>query len=304
MQNIIRVTEHIRDKLLKMGYSDVNRRVLRLIKSADGENFCIDEDGNYWRGYFFISGARTYDVMENTHQAQQAAKAFGEFQNLLVDLPGEPLHETIPDFHNGRKRFRDFQKALNADVQNRAVHAKPEIEFLQSRAWVFDILPSLVEKGKLQLRTTHNDTKINNVMIDDKTHKGICVIDLDTVMPGLSLYDFGDIFRTSASRSEEDEKDLSKVYLRKERVEAILRGYLSSAGEFLNKTEKQHLIFSGKMFTLMIGTRFLTDYLEGDTYFKTHRNGHNLDRCRTQFKLVSSVEQNQEQLNGLIDKFC
>ncbi|MCD4830943.1 MAG: aminoglycoside phosphotransferase family protein [Anaerohalosphaeraceae bacterium] len=303
MDNIARVTRHIHSKLESQGAEDIDRRVLTVIPAGDGKDYHIDADGNYWRAYIFVEKARTYDVMENLAQAYEAAKAFGNFQNMLVDLPGPALFETIPDFHNGSKRFQAFENALKADVCNRAKDAKDEIAFLQASGWIFDIFPKLVEQGGVPIRITHNDTKINNVMIDDKTNEGICVIDLDTVMPGLALYDFGDIMRTTLSPSAEDEQDLSKVFMEMPRFEAVLKGYLSTAGRFLNKAEKEHLAFSGKMITLTIGTRFLTDYLAGDTYFKVHRDGHNLDRCRTQFKLVQSITENQEQILKLVEKY-
>ena len=303
MDNIVRVTRHIHSKLESQGAEDIDRRVMKVIPADDGKDYYTDDDGNYWRAYIFIEKARTYDVMENLDQAYEAAKAFGAFQNMLVDLPEAPLFETIPDFHNGPKRLRAFQEALKADVCNRAKDAKEEIEFLQNNSWVFEVFPKLIEQGKIPIRITHNDTKINNVMIDDKTNEGICVIDLDTVMPGLALYDFGDIMRTTLSPAAEDEQDLSKVRMDMPSFEVIVRGYLSTAGQFLNTAEKEHLVFSGKMITLIIGARFLTDYLAGDTYFKIHRDGHNLDRCRTQFKLVQSITEQQEQMLKFVEKY-
>jgi hypothetical protein len=221
---------------------------------------------------------------------------------MLSDLPGKPLHETIPDFHNGPKRLRDFQEALRSDHCNRAASAKDEISFLQQQAWVFDILPEQVSVGNIPVRTTHNDTKINNVLIDDETGEGICVIDLDTLMPGLVLYDFGDMVRTSTCKAAEDERDLTKVFLDLSMFEQVARGYLVSAGDFLTAGEKEHLVFAGKMITLIIGCRFLTDYLNGDTYFKTHREGHNLDRCRTQFRLVQSITEQEEEMKATVEK--
>ena len=303
MENIARVTRHIHGKLQQQGSKDISRRVLTIIPAEDGKDYYRDNAGNYWRVYVFVEGAKTYDVMENLDQAYEAAKAFGVFQKMLVDFPAPPLFETIPDFHNGPKRFEAFQQALQADVCNRAKEAEDEIEFLQTNGWIFDVFPKLIEQGQLPIRITHNDTKINNVMIDDQTNEGVCVIDLDTVMPGLALYDFGDIMRTTLSSAAEDEQDLSKVSMEMLRFEAILKGYLSAAGTFLSKTEKEHLIFSGKMITLVIGTRFLTDFLAGDVYFKVHRDGHNLDRCRTQFKLVQSIAEQQNNMQKLIEKY-
>ena len=302
MENIIRVTSHLREKLKVAQASDIDRKVITIIPARDGQGYYIDEQENYWRVYIFIEKAQTYDVMQNLDQAFQAAKAFGQFQKMLVDLPKPPLFETIPDFHNGPKRFRDFLDALQKDICNRAQDCQAEIEYLLKNAWIFDVLPKLVEEGKIPIRITHNDTKINNVMIDDETNEGICAIDLDTVMPGLALYDFGDILRTTLSPSEEDERDLSKVGMQMPRFEAVLRGYLSSAGDFLNQAERDHLVFSGQMITLTIGTRFLTDHLAGDAYFKIHRDNQNLDRCRTQFKLVQSISENQQKMNKLVKR--
>jgi Ser/Thr protein kinase RdoA (MazF antagonist) len=235
-------------------------------------------------------------------QAFQAAKAFGEFQKHLVDLPGKRLCETIPDFHNTPKRFEAFEKALNADSQNRAKSAKAEIEFAIKHKDVSSLLLSLCKEGKIPERITHNDTKLNNVLLDDKTGEAVCVIDLDTVMPGLALYDFGDLVRTSTSPAAEDEKDLGKVKMQMHMYKALVEGYMSTAKDFLTKTEIGHLAFSGKLITLEIGLRFLTDYLSGDTYFKIHRDGHNIDRCRTQFKLVSLIEEQEEEMNRIADK--
>lgn len=300
MDNIARVTRHCKTKFAADD-KDASRKALTVLQTKDGKDFFVDAEGNHWRCYLFIENARTYDVPESEDQIFQAARAFGNFQKMLVDLPGGPLFETIPDFHNGPKRFQALQDAIKADKCNRAAAAKADIEAIEKHSWIFNVLPELVEKGKIPVRTTHNDTKINNVMIDDKSGEGICVIDLDTVMPGLALYDFGDMVRTTVSPSEEDETDLSKVGMVPSRFEAVLRGYLSSAGEFLNDDEKANLILSGKMITLMIGTRFLTDYLSGDVYFKIHRPEHNLDRCRTQVKIVDTIAENEEQLNKLLE---
>ena len=301
MDNVVRVTSHIREKLEAQGLGDVDRRVLTVIPAANGKMYHVNGDGNHWRLYIFVEGAKTYDVMKNLDQAYQAAKSLGNFHQMLVDLPGPQLFDTIPDFHNGRKRYAAFEEALKANVCGRAKDAASEIEFLQEHSWIFDVFPNLIAQGEIPMRITHNDTKINNVLIDDETNEGICVIDLDTVMPGLALYDFGDILRTTLSPTEEDETDLSKVGMKMERFGAILRGYLETAGEFLNPAEIKHLAFSSKMITLMIGTRFLTDYLAGDTYFKIHRENHNLDRCRTQFKLVKSITENENEMQKLVE---
>jgi aminoglycoside phosphotransferase (APT) family kinase protein len=295
MENIQRVTAHLATRLATD--PDKCRRVLCLIPARDGISWHVDAEGNHWRAYRFIGGARTYDAATSTAQAFQAAKAFGEFQHQLADLPAPALHETIPDFHNTPKRFAALEQAIAADVAGRAALARPEIEF----ALAHQHITSILLDANLPARVTHNDTKFNNVMLDDATGEGICVIDLDTVMPGLALYDFGDMVRTTTSPAQEDEQDLTKVTMQFPMFEALVRGYLATAGGFLTKAEKQYLAFSGKLITFEIGLRFLTDYLAGDTYFRVHREGHNLDRCRTQFKLVESIEGQEAAMNRLVE---
>lgn len=298
MENIQRVTEHIHGKIKNNPHAV--RHSLTLVKTFDGNVFHKDEEGNYWRVYIFIENAKSYDVIENEGHAFQAALAFGEFQKELVDLPGKRLHETIPDFHNTPQRFKNFEKALNEDVHNRAKSAKKEINFALKRKEMSKTLLSMNAEGKIPERITHNDTKLNNVLLNANTGEGICVIDLDTVMPGLALYDFGDLVRTSTSPAAEDEKDLSKVKMQMHMFKALVKGYLLSSKDFLTKTEIEYLPFSGKLITLEVGLRFLTDHLAGDIYFKTHRKEHNLDRCRTQFKLVESIEEQEEAMGKMV----
>jgi Ser/Thr protein kinase RdoA (MazF antagonist) len=295
MENLQRVTSHLSEQVA--GEADGHRRVLRLVPARDGKAWHVDEEGEYWRAYYYISGARTYDAVESTEQAFQAARAFGRFQELLASLPPPRLHDTIPDFHNTRKRFAALQAAIEADAVGRVSSAKPEIEF----ALEHEAIAGVLLDANLPERVTHNDTKFNNVMLDDKTGEGICIVDLDTVMPGLAAYDFGDMVRTTTSPAEEDERDLSKVTMQFPMFEALVRGYLDSAGIFLTKEERMLLAFSGKLITFEIGVRFLTDYLSGDTYFKIHREGHNLDRCRSQFKLAQSIEQQEERMQRLVE---
>lgn len=295
MDNVQRVTAHLATK--SAGEPDQKRRVLTLVPTHDGLSFHRDGDGNHWRAYVFIESARTYDAVQSPKQALEAAKAFGRFQKLLSDLPAPRLHETIPDFHNTPKRFAALERAIQADAANRANLAKAEIEFAIKHK---DICGALLD-ANLPERVTHNDTKFNNVMLDDATGEGICVIDLDTVMPGLALYDFGDMVRTTTSPAMEDERDLSKVTMQFPMFEALVQGYLASASEFLTKAEKQFLAFSGNLITFEVGVRFLTDFLVGDTYFKVRREHHNLDRCRTQFKLVASIEQQRERMDKLVE---
>jgi hypothetical protein len=296
MENIHRVTEHLGVKLA--GERDFSRRALKLIPTRDGAVFHRDEGGNHWRAYFFIEKARTYDTLQSSEQAFQAAKAFGHFQQLLVDLPAPPLHETIVGFHDTPRRFGQLEQAIARDAVNRAHLARVEIEFALQRK---GITGRLLAAG-LPERVTHNDTKLNNVMLDDATGEGICVIDLDTVMPGLALYDFGDMVRTGTSPALEDERDLSKITMQFHMFEALVRGYLASAAGFLTKAERQHLAFAGKLITFEIGIRFLADFLAGDVYFKVRHDTHNLDRCRTQFRLIDSMEEQEERMNRFVSE--
>ena len=294
MENIQRVTAHLHQKLATE--TDSARQTLTVIPARDGRPCYPDADGNYWRTYIFIERTRTYEAIENPAQAYEVARAFGRFQQLLTDLPAPPLHETIPDFHHTPKRFADMEKAIVADAVNRARSAKAEIEFALRRRPITGLLLN----ANLPVRIIHNDSKLDNVLLDAATGQGLCVIDLDTVMPGLAPYDFGDQVRSVTSLTREDERDLSKVRLHLPVFEALARGYLSAASVFLTPAEKQHLVLAGKLITFEIGVRFLADYLAGDTYFKVHREGHNLDRCRTQFKLVGSIEEREESMSNLV----
>jgi hypothetical protein len=285
MENIERVTTHIAVKM--PGQADGSRRVLTLLRARDGGPMQEDEDGDFWRMYRFIEGARSYDVVESAAQGYEAARAFGEFQRKLADLPAPRLNETIPDFHNTPKRLAALKRAAELDALGRAGEAEREIEFVLARESVTRLL---VDAG-LPERVTHNDTKINNVLLDERSGKGICVIDLETVMPGLAPYDFGDMVRTMSCRAAEDEQDLARVRIEMKMFEALARGYLSVAGEFLTDAEKGKLVEAGRVITLEQGIRFLTDYLEGDRYYKVHRAGHNLARARAQFRLVESIEE-------------
>jgi hypothetical protein len=290
MANVERVCAHAYTKLKKSGAPEAERRTLRLIPTREGKGWHIDAAGNRWRCYHFIEGATGHDVVRSPQQAYAAAKSFGAFQSLLADLPGGRLHETIPDFHHTPSRFARFQQALAQDTHGRAAAAVPEIAFALARAHEVSVVVDALRDGTLPERVTHNDTKLNNVLLDDVTQEGVCVIDLDTVMPGSVLYDFGDLVRTSTSPAAEDETDLAKVRMQFPMFEALIKGYLESAGGFLTPKEKELLPFAGKLITFEIGLRFLTDWLEGDTYFKIKRPTHNLDRARAQFKLVESIE--------------
>ena len=302
MENFVQVCSHIAGKIEaeKKVNPACRRRFLQVVRSKSGEPFFRDGDGNFWRCYVFVDGARTYDVLETPEQAYAAAAGFGNFQMDLADLPVR-LNETIVDFHHTPKRLAALEAAVAADVKGRLAEVGPELDFIMARKDEYSVLIDGLAKGELTERTTHNDTKLNNVLIDDVTGEGVCVIDLDTVMPGLPHYDFGDMVRTGTSPAPEDELDLSKVGMRFGMFEALLRGFLSGAGSFLNPREKELLPFSGKLITLEIGIRFLTDYLSGDVYFKIHREKHNLDRCRTQIKLARSIEEQFDEMRRLND---
>jgi Ser/Thr protein kinase RdoA (MazF antagonist) len=298
MENIVRVTAHLAAQLA--GAPDCDRRALTLVSARDGSNWHEDAQGETWRAYRFIENARSYETATSVDQAFQAAQAFGRFQQQLASLPAPRLNETIPHFHHTPKRFAVLEQAIAADAKGRAKLARQEIEFALARRSIAGVLL----EANLPERITHNDTKFNNVLLDDATGESLCVIDLDTVMPGLALYDFGDMVRTTTSPAAEDEQDLSKVTMQFPLFEALVRGYLSAAGEFLTKSEKKFLAFSGKLITFETGIRFLADHLNGDTYFKIHREGHNLDRCRTQFKLVEAIERQEDEMNRLVEKIA
>jgi hypothetical protein len=299
MENIERVTRHALDRLLAEGHPESHRRTLTCVPARDGKPHAFDKDGNLWRTYPFIEGAKGYDEIECNEQAYQAAKAFGAFQKLTADLAGERLHETIPDFHNTPKRLLALEAAIEADVMGRAAEVQAEIAFARARAADCSRITDLIASGDIPERVTHNDTKLNNVLLDEITAEGICVIDLDTTMPGSALYDFGDMVRTAAPTTREDDPDVKHIGIRLDRFEALVKGYLSTA-TFLNQTEREHLAFSGKLLTLECGIRFLTDHLNGDTYFKIKRPGHNLDRCRNQFAFVRAIEDNLPAMEEIV----
>jgi hypothetical protein len=294
-QNIERVTAHLALKVA--AEPEKSRRVLSLVPTREGQFLYVDDAENFWRAFPFVERTHTFDAVSTPGQAFQAGKAFGQFQSLLVDFPPPRLHDTIPGFHSTPMRFRALEQAIAADAANRSAEARPEIDFALAHRSLADALL----RANLPERVTHNDTKINNVLFDDETGEGICVIDLDTVMPGLAPYDFGDLVRTSTCRSPEDERDLSRVALEFPLFAGLARGYLSSARTFLTEFEEKNLVLAGKLITFEQGIRFLTDHLAGDHYFKTHRENHNLDRTRAQFKLLESIEQQEETLCEFIE---
>ncbi len=302
MGNIERVTRHARSKILAAG-GDPQRETLTLVPTLDGKSFHRTPEGETWRTYINIERASTYDRAENLQQVYSAALAFGHFQKMMSTLPGESLHETIPNFHHTRKRFQAFVKALEDDACNRAKRVQTEIEFILQRAGITGVIVDLLAQGAIPERVTHNDTKLNNVLIDDLTGKGICVIDLDTVMPGSALYDFGDLVRVGACPAAEDENDLGKVRFDMDMFACLAQGYLDAASSFLTPPEIDHLAFAARLITLEQAMRFLGDYLNGDVYYKIHHPGHNLERARTQIKLVTEIEVQLERMQTSIERF-
>lgn len=299
MRNVEKVTRHIYWKVLRVR-KDASGQTLNLYPARGGRNYVDIPNDGIWRCYNYIAGTHTYDIVENTRQAYQAAYAFGSFQDLVSDMNPDDLVETIPDFHHTRSRYNKLMEVIKTDPMGRKASCEREIEFIKQREKDVDHLLNLHAQGNLPTRITHNDTKINNVMIDEETDQAVCVIDLDTVMPGLVLYDFGDMVRTATTPNAEDEEDLGKVAMRMPMFESIVEGYLDAAGSFLTKEEIDNLAFSGKLITLEIAIRFLTDYLEGDIYFKTHKPDHNLIRCKTQLRLVECIEEQLPEMEKFV----
>jgi len=289
MENITRVTSYLSEKIRACG-GDPTRGTLHFLQASDGKSFHVDAEGNYWRCYDYVDGARTYQILEGEGMFYNVGTAFGRFQRFLSDYPADSLHETIPLFHHTRNRMKNFREALAADVCGRAKEVEYEIGEILRREADTSLLVDMLEKGTLPLKVTHNDTKVNNVLIDDETKQGICVIDLDTVMPGLAAYDFGDAVRVGASTAEEDERDLEKVNFDLALYEAFARGFIDGTGGLLSSDEIDSLPVGARMMTFENGIRFLTDYLSGDTYFKISCPDHNLVRCRTQLRMLAHME--------------
>ncbi len=277
------------------------RRVLRLIPALDGRDFFLDESGEYWRAYAFIEGALSLDAAGCAEHMRESGAAFGHFQRALSDFPAETLTETIPRFHNTPSRLSQLREAAERDELGRLKSVLPELDFVLSRADEAKIMVDMLGTGRLPLRVTHNDTKLNNVMLDAETGAALCVIDLDTVMPGLAGNDFGDAIRFGASTAAEDEPDLDKVSLSLDYYRAFARGFLSACGGSLTPSEIETLPLAAKLMTLECGARFLCDYLSGDTYFRIHRPAHNLDRCRTQFRLVADMEAKWQAMRSIVE---
>ncbi len=304
MSNIVGVTNHIRKKNEEMNTPWVDRCTLTFLPTTQGKYYYIDENNNCWRVYKFIDDVYTCNIIDNAEVFCNAGKSFGEFQNLLADYDIDSLYDTIENFHNTVSRFADFKKAVDDNLSGRLDNVKEEVAFAVAREKDTHVLVNLIAEGKLPLRVTHNDTKLNNILFDNETDKGICIIDLDTVMPGLSLYDFGDSIRFGANTAAEDEKDVSKVSLDLNLYEAYVKGYLSSAKDALTDLEKEMLPFGAKIMTYECGIRFLMDYLNGDKYFHTDYDDHNLIRARTQFALVADMEKKMDKMQEITKKYC
>lgn len=304
MSNIVAVTEHIRKKNIENNVDYPERRTLSFFPCLDGKYYYFDKNNACWRLYVYVDDVYTFNTIDNEEVFYNAGAAFGEFQNLLTDFDGASLYETIKNFHNTASRFNDLKKAIEENKSGRLDTVKAEIEFALEREADTHVLVDMIAEGKLPLRVTHNDTKLNNILFDNITNKGICIIDLDTVMPGLSMYDFGDSIRFGANTAAEDEKDISKVSLSLSLYEAYVKGYLSSAKDGLTDLEKELLPFGAKIMTYECGIRFLADYLDGDVYFKTAYPEHNLVRCRTQFALVKDMEDKMEKMMEITKKYC
>lgn len=304
MSNIVAVTSHISKKNKELNIPWADRGTLTFIPCTDGKYYYIDEADNCWRVYGYIDDVYTCNALDSAEVFENAGVAFGEFQNILADFDGASLFETIENFHNTASRFNDLKKAIEDNKSGRLDTVREEIEFALAREADTHVLVDMIAEGKLPLRVTHNDTKLNNILFDNISDKGICIIDLDTVMPGLSLYDFGDSIRFGANTAAEDEKDVSKVSLSLELYEAYVKGYLSSAQNALTDLEKELLPFGAKLMTYECGIRFLMDYLNGDVYFHTDYPEHNLVRCHTQFALVADMEKKMDEMLEITKKYC
>ena len=296
MENILKVTGHLRKKIVMEG-GDPDRETLNVICAEDGKPYYKDAYGDYYRIYYFIEGAASFDAVRNDEDFYESARAFGHFQYLLSDFPAEELCETIPGFHDTAARYRRFCEVVEKDKCGRVAGVAEEIRFVKEHSYLTQAL------GELPLRVTHNDTKLNNIMLDEKTGKAVCVIDLDTVMPGYAVNDFGDSIRFGASTGAEDERDLSKINCSMELFEVYTKGFIEGCGGRLTQEEIKALPMGAMVMTYECGMRFLADYLEGDVYFKIHRERQNLDRARTQFKLVADMEAKKEQMDAIVEKY-
>ena len=302
MENIMNVTTYLRERILEKG-GDPERETLNVIPALDGKPYYIDSEGEYWRAYQFITGASCYDQVKKPENFYQSAFSFGNFQRMLADYPADTLHETIQGFHDTKSRFAAFRRAVEADVCGRAESVRKEIDFAFAHEEMTGVLGGMLERKEMPLRVTHNDTKLNNIMIDDATGQALCIIDLDTIMPGFSIFDYGDSIRFGANTAEEDERDLSKVSLSLPLFEVYTKGFLEGSEGRLTETEIELLPYGAKMMTLECGMRFLTDHLMGDVYFHISREGHNLDRCRTQLALVADMEKKWTDMERIVKQY-
>lgn len=298
MDNVARVSEHIRQRLSR---ADDEPRVPVLVESRDGAACVTDPSGGTWRLFTFMERTRGYLSIDSPQRAAAAARAYGEFQELLVDLPPPRLRETIPGFHHTPRRLAVLEQVIQRDSCNRAQAARQEIEFARRHAAIADVIVNLQESGRIPDRVAHYDAKISNVLFDTSSDEAVCVVDLDTVMPGSVLYDFGDMVRSMTCPADEDERDLSRVSVQLPLFEALARGYLASAGAFLTDVERAHLVAAAKVITYEQGVRFLGDFLDGDVYYRTARAEHNLDRARNQFRLVESIIKNETAMEQVFD---
>ena len=299
MENMINITAHLRKKIEESG-GDPDRETLTPICANDGNPYYWDSRGYFWRAVLYITNSTSYDTVEKPELFYESAVAFGRFQHLLSDYPAHTLHETIPGFHDTAARFEVFKQAVEEDVMGRADSVRKEIQFVLDREDIAHCFGDLLARGEIPLRVTHNDTKLNNVMFDITTGKAICVVDLDTVMPGLAMNDFGDSIRFGASTAAEDERNLSKVWCDLDLFRLYAKGFLEGCGDKLTAKEIELLPMGAKVMTYECGMRFLTDYLQGDVYFKISREHHNLDRFRTHMKLVTDMETKWDQMNAII----
>ena len=301
IENIEKVTAYLRDIIVNEG-GDAQRETLTLVETKDGKNYVIAEDGELWRMYLFIEDTKSVDLPDTTELFELSGRAFGKFQQQLGGFDASVLHETIVDFHNTPARYAQLQDAIARNAAGRLGMVGEEIAFCSKYEREVHTLLDAMKAGEIPLRVTHNDTKLNNVLLDAESGEGVCVIDLDTVMPGLAAYDFGDSIRSGASTAAEDEQDLSKVDISLEMFKAFAEGFLAEAGAALNAREKELLPMGAKLMTLECGMRFLADHLNGDKYFKVHRQNHNLDRARTQFTLVRRMEEKWDEMMEIIAK--
>jgi len=302
MENVERVCSHIKSKIEGVEGVNPDREVLTVIPTQHKSSYHKDVDGNFWRMYIFIWDNKSYDRVDSPAKAFEGGRMFGQFQSQLADLPGKPLNETIPNFHNISWRLDTFMDTLERNPAGRADAIRAEIDFVLSRSEEMKTILKLGEAGKIPLRITHNDTKFNNVLLD-QDDKGLCVIDLDTVMPGYVHYDFGDSIRTTTNTGNEDDANLDNIEMDIDLFEGYTKGFLQETKDTLNQVEIDHLAFSGKLFPYMIGLRFLTDYVDGDNYFKTHSEHHNLQRARAQFKLLTSMERQYDEMRKIVGKY-